>query len=40
MIDYMFIYARDYYVLNLSSVYYMIKHRGIFLDEMMNMWLH
>jgi hypothetical protein len=40
MIDYMFIYAHDYYVLNLYFLYYMINHRGIYLDEMMNTWLH
>jgi hypothetical protein len=40
MIDYMFIYAHDYYVLHLYLLYYMINHRGIYLDEMMNTWLH
>jgi hypothetical protein len=40
MIDYMSIYAHDYYVLNLSLLYCMIKHRGRYLDEMMNRWLH
>jgi hypothetical protein len=40
MIDYMSIYAHDYYVLNLSLLYCMIKHRGRYLDEMMNIWLH
>jgi hypothetical protein len=39
MIDYMFIYAHDYYVLHLSLLYHIIKHRGIYLDEMIN-WLH
>jgi hypothetical protein len=28
IIDYMSIYAHDYYVLNFSLLYYMIKHRG------------
>jgi hypothetical protein len=40
MIDYMFIYAHDYFVLNLSLLYSMIKPKGRYLDEMMNMWLH
>ena len=40
MIDYMSIYAHDYYVLNLSLFYYINKHRGRYLDEMMNRWLH
>jgi hypothetical protein len=40
MIDYMSIYAHDYYLLNLSLLYYRIKHRGRYLDEVMNMWLH
>jgi hypothetical protein len=39
MIDYMFIYAHDYYVLDLSLLYYIIKHRGRYLDDMIN-WLH
>jgi hypothetical protein len=34
MIDYMSIYAHDHYVLDLSLLYYMIKHRGRYLDEM------
>jgi hypothetical protein len=40
MIDYMSIYAHDYYVLDLSLLFHMIKHRGRYLDEMMNKWLH
>jgi hypothetical protein len=39
MIDHMLIYAHDYYVLDLSLLYYMIKHRGRYLDEMIS-WLH
>jgi hypothetical protein len=39
MIDYMSIYAHDYYVLDLSLLFYMIKHRGRYFDEMIN-WLH
>jgi hypothetical protein len=37
MIDHMLIYAHDYYVLNLSLLYYMIKHRGRYLDEMIRL---
>jgi hypothetical protein len=40
MIDYMSKYAHDYYVPNLSLLYCMIKHKGRYLDEMMNIWLH
>jgi hypothetical protein len=40
MIDYMSKYSHDYYVPNLSLLYCMIKHRGRYLDEMMNIWLH
>jgi hypothetical protein len=40
MIDYMSIYAHDYYILNLYLLYYVVKHRGRYLDEMMNGWLH
>jgi hypothetical protein len=39
MIDHMLIYAHDYYVLDLSLLYYIIKHRGRYLDEMIS-WLH
>jgi hypothetical protein len=39
MIDYMPIHAHDHYVLDLSLLYYMIKHRGRYLDEMIR-WLH
>jgi len=39
MIDCMSIYSHDY-VLKLSLLYYMIKHRGTYLDEMVNRWLH
>jgi hypothetical protein len=28
MIDYMLIHIHDYYVLNLSLIYFIIKHRG------------
>jgi hypothetical protein len=40
MIDYMSIYAHDYYVLDLSLLYCMIKHMGRYLDEKVNRWLH
>jgi hypothetical protein len=40
MIDYMLIYTHDYYVLNLSLLYFIIKHRGKHFDEMMSRWLH
>jgi hypothetical protein len=40
MINYMSIYAHDHYVLDLSLLYYMIKHRGRYLDEMLSRWLH
>jgi hypothetical protein len=40
MMDYMSTYAHDYYVLDLSLLFHMIKHRGRYLDEMMNKWLH
>jgi hypothetical protein len=36
MIHYMLIYAHDYYVLNLSLLQFIIKHRGIYLDEIMS----
>jgi hypothetical protein len=39
MIDYMCVYTHDYYVLDLSLLYYMIKHRGRYFDEMIK-WLH
>jgi hypothetical protein len=39
MIDHMLIYAHDYYVLDLSLLYYIIKHMGRYLDEMIS-WLH
>jgi hypothetical protein len=39
MIGCMLIYAHDYFVLDLSLLYYMIKHRGRYLDEM-SRWLH
>jgi hypothetical protein len=38
--DYISMYAHDYYVLNLSLLYCMLKHRGRYLDEMMNIWFH
>ena len=38
--DYMSIYAHDYYVLDLSLLFHMIKHKVRYLDEMMNRWLH
>jgi hypothetical protein len=38
MIDHMLIYVHDYYVLDLSLLYYIIKHRGKYLDEMIS-WL-
>jgi hypothetical protein len=43
MVDYMSIYAHDYYVLDLSLLFHMIKHRGRYLDEQMValvVWLH
>jgi hypothetical protein len=40
MMDYMSTYDHDYYILYLSLLFHMIKHRGRYLDEMMNMWLH
>jgi hypothetical protein len=40
IIDCMFIYAHDYFVLELSLLYYMIKNRGRYLDEMLSRWLH
>jgi hypothetical protein len=39
MINYMLTYAYDYFMLDLSLLYYMIKHRGRYLDEMIS-WLH
>jgi hypothetical protein len=39
IIDYMSIYAHDHYVLDLSLLYYIIKHRGRYFDEMIS-WLH
>jgi hypothetical protein len=39
MIDYMSIYAHDYYVLDLSLLFHMIKHRGECLRPMIK-WLH
>jgi hypothetical protein len=39
MIDYMSVYTRDYYVLNVSLLYYMIKNMGRYFDEMIK-WLH
>jgi hypothetical protein len=39
MIDYISIYAHDHYVLDLSLLFYIIKHRGRYFDEMIN-WLH
>jgi hypothetical protein len=40
MINYMSIYAHDHYVLELSLLYYMIKHTGIYLEEILSRWLH
>jgi hypothetical protein len=40
IMDYMSTYAHDYYVLDLSLLFHMIKHRGRYLDEMMNRCLH
>ena len=39
MIDYMFICAHDYYVLELYFVFHMIKHRGKCFHPMIR-WLH
>jgi hypothetical protein len=39
MIDYISIYDHDHYVLDLSLLFYIIKHRGRYFDEMIN-WLH
>jgi hypothetical protein len=39
MIDYIFIYAYDHVVLNLSLIWFIIKHRGRKFDEMLR-WLH
>jgi hypothetical protein len=39
MIDYMCFYTHDYYVLDLSLLYYMIKHMGRYFDEMIK-WFH
>jgi hypothetical protein len=39
MIDHILIYSHDYYVLELSLLYYRIKNRGRYLDEMIS-WLH
>jgi hypothetical protein len=39
MIDCISIYAHDHYVLEFSLLYYMNKHRGGYLDKMIN-WLH
>jgi hypothetical protein len=36
MINYMCIYTHDYYVLDLSLLYYIIKNRGRYFDEMIN----
>jgi hypothetical protein len=40
MIDWMIIYVHDYFVLDLSLLYYLIKHRGIHLDEIMRSFSH
>jgi hypothetical protein len=39
LIDYISIYAHDRYMLDLSLVFYIIKHRGRYFDEMID-WLH
>jgi hypothetical protein len=39
MIDYMYVYAHDYYKLDLSFLFNMIKHKGRYFDEMIN-WFH
>jgi hypothetical protein len=38
MIEYMSIYAHDYYMLELSLLYYIIKHKGRYIDDMIS-WL-
>jgi hypothetical protein len=40
MIDHMLIVTHDYFVLDLSLLCHMIKHRGRYLDEMLSRWLH
>jgi hypothetical protein len=39
IIDYISIYAHDHYVLDLSLLFYIIKHMGRYFDGMIN-WLH
>jgi hypothetical protein len=39
MIDYMCVHTHDYYVLDLSLLYYMIKQGGRYFDEMIK-WFH
>jgi hypothetical protein len=39
MIDYMCFYTHDYYLLDLSLLYYIINHMGRYFDEMIK-WLH
>jgi hypothetical protein len=39
MIDYIHVYTHDYYVFKLSFLYYMIKSKGRYFDEVTN-WLH
>jgi hypothetical protein len=39
MIDYIFIYSHDHYMLDLSLLFYIINHMGRYSDKMIN-WLH
>jgi hypothetical protein len=38
VIDYMCIYAHDYFMLDLSLLYYMTEHRWRYLDEILSRW--